>query len=44
LHPNDQLPRTALPQITIKDGKTAEAEAARANVTILAIGGKVRKE
>ncbi|MFP6873905.1 MAG: hypothetical protein VCA55_10405 [Verrucomicrobiales bacterium] len=44
MHPNDQLAWTALSQITIKDGKTAEAEAAKANVTVLAIGGKMRKE
>ena len=44
LRPNDLLAWTALSQMYVKDGKIAEAEAAKANATVLSIGGKIKKE
>ena len=43
LEPNDQLVWTALSQMYVAQGKIAEAEEAKANATILGIGGKVVK-
>ena len=44
LHPNDLLAWTALSQMYVKDGKISDAEAAKANATVLSIGGKIKKE
>jgi predicted Zn-dependent protease len=44
LHPNDLLAWTALSQMYVKDGKITEAETAKANATVLSIGGKLKKE
>jgi len=43
LEPNDQLAWTSLSQIYMQDGQIAEAETAKANATILGIGGKIAK-
>lgn len=43
LKPNDLLAWTALSQMYVQDGQTAEAEHAKQNATILGIGGKVDK-
>ena len=41
LQPNDLLAWTSLSQMYVRDGNIAEAEAAKANARILALGGKV---
>lgn len=44
LEPNDQLVWTALSQMYVAEEKIAEAEEAKANATILGLGGKVVKD
>ncbi|MEM6912129.1 MAG: tetratricopeptide repeat protein [Verrucomicrobiota bacterium] len=43
LEPNDLLAWTALSQMYVQNEQIAEAEAAKANATILSLGGKVVK-